>query len=91
MLGLFKKSKPVKIRSLNDNRKYGVAAKDVKELLKKGCKLLQVCEARLLSSCFFTSKSYRPGLSLLGGYGKKSTRHKQKKDTLALYYRRQLF
>lgn len=24
------------------DRKYGVAAKDVKELLKKGCKLLQV-------------------------------------------------
>ncbi|XP_042347316.1 DNA fragmentation factor subunit beta [Plectropomus leopardus] len=42
MFGHFKKSKPVKIRSCNENRKYGVAAKDVKELLKKGCKLLQL-------------------------------------------------
>nr|ALT53702.1 DNA fragmentation factor subunit beta [Oplegnathus fasciatus] len=39
MFGLFK---PVKIRSCNESRKYGVAAKDVKELLKKGCKLLQL-------------------------------------------------
>ncbi|XP_044208169.1 DNA fragmentation factor subunit beta [Thunnus albacares] len=42
MFKLFGKSKPVKIRSCNENRKYGVAAKDVKELLKKGCKLLQL-------------------------------------------------
>ncbi|XP_049921380.1 DNA fragmentation factor subunit beta [Epinephelus moara] len=42
MFGLFRKSKPVKIRSCNDSRKYGVAAKGVKELLKKGCKLLQL-------------------------------------------------
>ncbi|XP_056158180.1 DNA fragmentation factor subunit beta isoform X2 [Lampris incognitus] len=35
-------SKPVKLRSLNDSRKYGVAAKDVKELLKKGCGLFQM-------------------------------------------------
>ncbi|KAE8293198.1 DNA fragmentation factor subunit beta [Larimichthys crocea] len=42
MFGLFGKIKPVKIRSCNDSRKYGVAAKDVKELLKKGCKLLQL-------------------------------------------------
>ncbi|KAM9350313.1 DNA fragmentation factor subunit beta [Symphorus nematophorus] len=42
MFGLFGKTKPVKIRSCNDNKKYGVAAKDVKELLKKGCKLLQL-------------------------------------------------
>lgn len=32
----------MKIRSRNDNRKYGVAVKDVKELLKTGCKLLQL-------------------------------------------------
>ncbi|XP_078110645.1 DNA fragmentation factor subunit beta [Sander vitreus] len=42
MFGLFGKNKPVKIRSCNESRKYGVAAKDVKELLKKGCKLLQL-------------------------------------------------
>ncbi|XP_045913070.1 DNA fragmentation factor subunit beta [Micropterus dolomieu] len=42
MFRVFGKNKPVKIRSYNDNRKYGVAAKDVKELLKKGCKLLQL-------------------------------------------------
>ncbi|XP_076598080.1 DNA fragmentation factor subunit beta [Chaetodon auriga] len=42
MLRLFRKDKPVKIRSCTENRKYGVAAKDVKELLKKGCKLLQL-------------------------------------------------
>ncbi|XP_023257369.1 DNA fragmentation factor subunit beta [Seriola lalandi dorsalis] len=42
MFGLFGKSKPVKIRSFNENRKYGVAAKDLKELLKKGCKTLKL-------------------------------------------------
>ncbi|XP_034731413.1 DNA fragmentation factor subunit beta [Etheostoma cragini] len=42
MFGLFGKNKPVKIRSCNESRKYGVAAKDVKQLLKKGCKLLQL-------------------------------------------------
>ncbi|KAM6928649.1 DNA fragmentation factor subunit beta [Lycodopsis pacificus] len=42
MFGLFRKNKPVKIRSCNENRKYGVAAKDMNELLKKGCKLLQL-------------------------------------------------
>ncbi|XP_073326978.1 DNA fragmentation factor subunit beta [Pagrus major] len=42
MFGLFNKQKPVKIRSCGGSRKYGVAAKDVKELLKKGCKLLQL-------------------------------------------------
>ncbi|XP_030590597.1 DNA fragmentation factor subunit beta [Archocentrus centrarchus] len=39
---MFGKIKPVKIRSYSENRKYGVAAKDVKELLKKACNLLQV-------------------------------------------------
>ncbi|XP_053705950.1 DNA fragmentation factor subunit beta [Synchiropus splendidus] len=34
--------KPVKIRSYNGSKKFGVAAKDLKELLKKGCKLLQL-------------------------------------------------
>ncbi|XP_040922202.1 DNA fragmentation factor subunit beta [Toxotes jaculatrix] len=42
MFQLFKKSKPVKIRSYDGNKKYGVAAKDLKELLKKGCKSLQL-------------------------------------------------
>nr|XP_046253466.1 DNA fragmentation factor subunit beta [Scatophagus argus] len=42
MVGVFGKSKPVKIRSCSENRKYGVAARDVKELLKKGCQLLQL-------------------------------------------------
>ncbi|XP_070696189.1 DNA fragmentation factor subunit beta [Pempheris klunzingeri] len=42
MFGLFGKNKPVKIRGVDDNRKYGVAAKNVKELLKKGCKLLKL-------------------------------------------------
>ncbi|XP_041802474.1 DNA fragmentation factor subunit beta [Chelmon rostratus] len=42
MSRIFKKDKPVKIRSCTENKKYGVAAKDVKELLKKGCKLLQL-------------------------------------------------
>ncbi|XP_060912932.1 DNA fragmentation factor subunit beta [Labrus mixtus] len=42
MFRLFGKSKPVKIRSCNDNRKYGVAAQGLRELLKKGCKLLQL-------------------------------------------------
>lgn len=45
MFGLFRKNKPIKIRSCYENRKYGVAAKDVKELLKKGCKLLQLPHA----------------------------------------------
>ncbi|KAM4562401.1 DNA fragmentation factor subunit beta [Odontesthes bonariensis] len=39
---MFGKNKPVKIRGNSGHRKYGVAAKDVKELLKKGCKLLQL-------------------------------------------------
>ncbi|XP_019718634.1 DNA fragmentation factor subunit beta [Hippocampus comes] len=42
MFGLFGKSRPFKIRSLQDNRKYGVAASDVKELLKKGCNILKL-------------------------------------------------
>ncbi|XP_051280869.1 DNA fragmentation factor subunit beta [Dicentrarchus labrax] len=42
MFGLFGKNKAVKIRNCDQNRKYGVAAKDVKELLKKGCKILQL-------------------------------------------------
>ncbi|XP_038123488.1 DNA fragmentation factor subunit beta [Cyprinodon tularosa] len=42
MFGLFGKIKPVKIRGCNGDRKYGIAAKDVKELIKKGCKLLQL-------------------------------------------------
>ncbi|KAG7226932.1 hypothetical protein INR49_022227 [Caranx melampygus] len=42
MFGFLRKSKPVKIRSFNENRKYGVAARDLKELIKKGCKTLQL-------------------------------------------------
>ncbi|XP_075882228.1 DNA fragmentation factor subunit beta isoform X2 [Nelusetta ayraudi] len=36
------KCKAVKIRGCNNIGKYGVAAKDVKELIKKGCKLLKL-------------------------------------------------
>lgn len=39
---MFGEIKPVKIRSYSENRKYGIAAKDVKELLKKACNLLLV-------------------------------------------------
>nr|XP_057939818.1 DNA fragmentation factor subunit beta [Doryrhamphus excisus] len=42
MFGFLEKSRPFKIRSIDDNKKYGVAAKDVNELLKKGCKLLEL-------------------------------------------------
>ncbi|XP_071772779.1 DNA fragmentation factor subunit beta [Centroberyx gerrardi] len=42
MFGIFGKSKPVKLRNLNESKKYGIAAKNLKELLKKGCKILQV-------------------------------------------------
>ncbi|KAL6119989.1 dffb [Pungitius sinensis] len=43
MSGLLgKTNKPVKIRSCNDNKKYGVAAQNLKELLKKGCEKLQL-------------------------------------------------
>ncbi|KAI3357109.1 hypothetical protein L3Q82_015576 [Scortum barcoo] len=42
MFGLLGKTKPVKIRSCRGGDKFGVAAKDVKELLTKGCKLLQL-------------------------------------------------
>uniref|UniRef100_A0A3P8SS58 DNA fragmentation factor subunit beta n=1 Tax=Amphiprion percula TaxID=161767 RepID=A0A3P8SS58_AMPPE len=42
MFGLFGENKPVKIRSYSENKKYGIAAKNVKELLKKSCKLLQL-------------------------------------------------
>ncbi|KAM9830027.1 DNA fragmentation factor subunit beta isoform 2-T2 [Syngnathus typhle] len=42
MFELFRKSRPFKIRSLHDNRKYGVAARNVKELLKKGCNILEL-------------------------------------------------
>ncbi|XP_061701041.1 DNA fragmentation factor subunit beta isoform X2 [Syngnathoides biaculeatus] len=36
------KSRPFKIRSLHPNTKYGVAARDLKELLKKGCTLFEL-------------------------------------------------
>ncbi|XP_029011871.1 DNA fragmentation factor subunit beta [Betta splendens] len=39
---MFGKYKPVKLRRFKGDTKYGLAAKDVKELLQKGCKLLQV-------------------------------------------------
>ncbi|XP_012722227.2 DNA fragmentation factor subunit beta [Fundulus heteroclitus] len=42
MFGLFVKNKPVKVRGNSGDRKYGVAAKNVKELIKKGCQLLQL-------------------------------------------------
>ncbi|XP_035237186.1 DNA fragmentation factor subunit beta isoform X1 [Anguilla anguilla] len=42
MFGLFKKPKLIKLRGLSENKKYGIAARSLKELLKKGCKMLQV-------------------------------------------------
>lgn len=42
MFALFGGNKPVKIRSYNSSNKYGLAVKNVKELLDKGCKLLKV-------------------------------------------------
>ncbi|MBN3285067.1 DFFB factor, partial [Polyodon spathula] len=42
MFGFFKKPKLVKLRSLDNNQKYGIAAASMKELLKKGCKTLQL-------------------------------------------------
>ncbi|XP_034027353.1 DNA fragmentation factor subunit beta [Thalassophryne amazonica] len=36
------KNKAVKVRSLSETKKFGVAAKNVNELLKKGCTLLQL-------------------------------------------------
>lgn len=42
MFALFEGNKPVKIRSYNSSNKYGLAVKNVKELLDKGCKLLKV-------------------------------------------------
>ncbi|XP_077469786.1 DNA fragmentation factor subunit beta isoform X2 [Stigmatopora argus] len=42
MFGFQNKMKPFKIRSLHDNKKYGIAAGDLLELLKKGCNLLQL-------------------------------------------------
>lgn len=44
------RNKSVKIRGYNSTKKYGIAAKDVKELLDKGCKSLKVRPA---------SKSFR--------------------------------
>ncbi|XP_061113741.1 DNA fragmentation factor subunit beta [Conger conger] len=42
LFGLFKKAKLVKLRGLRENKKYGIAAKSLKELIKKGCDMLQV-------------------------------------------------
>ncbi len=36
------KPKLVKIRSTNEAKKYGIAAANLKELIKKGCNLLKV-------------------------------------------------
>ena len=35
-------TKPVKLRGFGETNKYGVAAKDLQELVKKGCNLLKV-------------------------------------------------
>ncbi|XP_040049298.2 DNA fragmentation factor subunit beta [Gasterosteus aculeatus] len=46
MSGLLRNTnKPVKIRGCNETGKYGIAAKDMKELLKKACKILQLPSA----------------------------------------------
>jgi len=36
------KPKLVKVRSANQSKKYGIAAVNLKELIKKGCHLLKV-------------------------------------------------
>lgn len=41
-IAMSEKYKAFKIRGCNNNGKYGVAAKDLKELTVKGCKLLKV-------------------------------------------------
>ncbi|TNM86504.1 hypothetical protein fugu_006734 [Takifugu bimaculatus] len=51
MSALFGGKKPVKIRSYNSTNKYGLAVKNVEELLDKGCKLLKdhiICRCRAL-------------------------------------------
>ena len=35
-------TKPVKLRGFGETNKYGVAARDLQELVKKGCNLLKV-------------------------------------------------
>ncbi|XP_047464059.1 DNA fragmentation factor subunit beta [Mugil cephalus] len=75
MFGLFDKNKPVKIRSCTESKKYGVGAKNVKELLKKGCKLLQlplsgarVClyeDGTIVTEEFFQTLSVNTELVLL--------------------------
>ncbi|XP_033898899.3 DNA fragmentation factor subunit beta-like isoform X2 [Acipenser ruthenus] len=42
MFGLFKTPKCVKLRSVDNEQKYGIAATSMKELLKKGCKIFQL-------------------------------------------------
>ncbi|KAL4646095.1 DNA fragmentation factor subunit beta isoform X1 [Arapaima gigas] len=42
MLRLLRKNKLVKLRRLGENTKYGIAASGLKELIKKGCDILQV-------------------------------------------------
>ncbi|XP_069550154.1 DNA fragmentation factor subunit beta [Brachyistius frenatus] len=77
MFGLFGKHKPVKIRGFRGGKKYGVAAKDVKELLKKGCKLFQlplsgarVClyeDGTMVTEDFFKTLPDNSQLVLLSG------------------------
>lgn len=61
---MFGKIKPVKIRSYSENRKYGIAAKDVKELLKKACNLLLVSLVGI--SSFLTTYTAVPLFYLRG-------------------------
>uniref|UniRef100_A0A3B4BE82 DNA fragmentation factor subunit beta n=1 Tax=Periophthalmus magnuspinnatus TaxID=409849 RepID=A0A3B4BE82_9GOBI len=42
MFGLFRKTKAVKVRGVSDSRKYGVAARSLKELTRKACQYLRV-------------------------------------------------
>uniref|UniRef100_A0A8C1ZMV1 DNA fragmentation factor subunit beta n=1 Tax=Cyprinus carpio TaxID=7962 RepID=A0A8C1ZMV1_CYPCA len=46
---MYKLTKPklVKIRSANEARKYGIAAANLKELIKKGCNLLKVSSSKV--------------------------------------------
>ncbi|XP_061529364.1 DNA fragmentation factor subunit beta [Phycodurus eques] len=76
MFALFGESRPFKIRSLHANKKYGVAAGDLKELLKKGCSLFElplsgahVClyaDGTRVTKEFFATLSANTELVLLG-------------------------
>ncbi|KAJ3585942.1 hypothetical protein NHX12_012349 [Muraenolepis orangiensis] len=76
-MGGLTNSKPVKLRRFGGTQKYGVAAKDLKELLRKGCKQLQtpvrgsrICtydDGTELTEDYFTTLPDHVELVLLSG------------------------